>query len=60
MIQEEDFVFELTRADASVQNAIAESPNKYLGNIMRCLLHAADFGPEYWSFVLTPRSLHQK
>ena len=52
MVHEEGFALELTGADASAQNAIAESPNKYLGNMMRCLLHAADLGPEYWSFAL--------
>ena len=52
MLQEEGFVLELTGADASAQNGLAESPNKYLGNMMRCMLHAADLGPEYWSFAL--------
>ena len=42
----------MTGADASAQNAYAESPNKYLANMMRCILHAADLGPEYWSFAL--------
>ena len=53
MVTEEGYTMELTVLDASAQNAIAESPNKYLGNMMRCLLHAADLGPEYWSFTLT-------
>ena len=52
MLKEEGFLLEMTGADASAQNAIAESPNKYLGNMMRCVLHAADLGPEYWSFAL--------
>ena len=52
MVHEERFALELTGADASAQNAIAESPNRYLGNMMRCLLHTADLGPEYWSFAL--------
>ena len=34
MLQEEGFTLELTGADASAQNALAESPNKYLGNMM--------------------------
>ena len=52
MVDKEGFTLELTGSDASAQNAIAESPNKYLGNMMRCMLHAADLGPEYWSFAL--------
>ncbi len=52
MVHDEGFALELTGADASAQNGIAESTNKYLGNMMRCLLHAADLGPEYCSFAL--------
>ena len=52
MIQEEDFLPEFTVTDASVQNALEKRPNKYLGNMMQCMLHAADLGPEYWSFAL--------
>ena len=52
MVANENFSLEVTGADASAQNAIAESPNKHLANMMRCLLHAADLGPEYWSFAL--------
>ena len=39
-------------AGALAQNPYSESQNKYLGNMMRCLLHAADLGSEYWSFAL--------
>ena len=52
MLQEGGFTLELTGADASAQNALAESPNKYLGNMMRCMLHAVESVPEYWSFAL--------
>ena len=52
MIQKEHFFLEMTGADALAQNAIAESPNKYLANMMRCLLHASNLGLEYWSFTL--------
>ena len=31
----------------------SESHETYLANMMRCLLHAANLGPEYWSFSLT-------
>ena len=52
MVADVDFVLEVTGSDASAQNALAESQNKYLANMMRCILHAADLGPEYWSFGL--------
>ena len=52
MVVDEVFTLEMTGADASAQNAYAESPNKYLANMMRCVLHAVDLGPEYWSFAL--------
>ena len=29
-----------------------ERPNRNLTETMRCLLHAADLGPEFWSFAL--------
>ena len=52
MIIKENFALELTGSDASAQNGVAESPNKYLANMMRCLLHSAGLGPEYWSYAL--------
>ena len=52
MIYKEDYTLELTGADASAQNDITENRNKYLGNMMRCLLHSAGLGPEYWSYAL--------
>ena len=52
MVAEEKVTLEVTGADASVQNAIAESPNKYLANMKRCILNAADLGPEYWLLAL--------
>ena len=52
MIHQEGFILELTGSDASAQNGVAESPNKYLGNMMRCLLHSAGLGPEYWLYAL--------
>ena len=47
-----DFTLELTGVDSSAQNGIAESPNKSLANMMRCLLHSANLGPEHWSYAL--------
>ena len=47
MVGKAGFVLELTGADALAKNEIAESPNKYLANMMRCLLHAVDLGLEY-------------
>ena len=52
MVTLEDFTLELTGVDSSAQNGIAESPNKYSANMMRCLLHSTNLGPEYWSYAL--------
>ena len=52
MVAKEGFTLEVTGADVLAQNAIAESPNKYLANMIKCMLHTADLGPEYWSFAL--------
>ena len=47
MVHNEKFTLEMTGSDASVQNGIAESPNKTLGNMMRRILHTADLTSEY-------------
>ncbi len=52
MIGLEGFSLELTGSDASAQNGMVENPNRTYGQIMRCLLHSADLGPEYWSYAL--------
>ena len=52
MIDDEHFTLEMTGSDASAQNETAEIPNKTLGNMMRCILHNANLGPEYWSYAL--------
>ncbi len=52
MIATENFALELTGSDASAQNGMVENPNKTYGQMMRCLLHSADLGPEYWSYAL--------
>ncbi len=31
---------------------MAECPNRTLANMMRCFLHGANLGPEYWSWAL--------
>lgn len=46
------FLPEPTAAGAPFQNGMAERPNQTLGNMVRCLLHAAGLGPEYWSFAI--------
>ena len=51
-VAECDFTLELTGADNSKQNGLIERPNRNLAETMRCLLHAADLGPEFWSFAL--------
>jgi hypothetical protein len=52
VINEAGYLLELTGADAPFQNGMAEWPNRTLGNMVRCLLHSANLGPEYWSFAL--------
>ena len=46
------FLLEPTAANAPFQNGLAGQPNQSLGQTMRCLLHVAELGPEYWSFAL--------
>ena len=53
MIADEGFALELTGSDSLAQNGMAENPNWTYGQIMRCLLHASDLGPKYWSYTLT-------
>ena len=52
MIDEEGFTLEVTGAEGSSQNGIAESPNRTYAQMMRCALYSADLGPEYWSYAL--------
>ena len=52
MVHDEGFHLEVTGAEASAQNEIAESPNKTFAQMMRCALYSADLGPEYWSYAL--------
>ena len=52
MVSECDFTLETTGSDASSQNGMAECPNRMYGQMMRCLLHSAGLGPEFWSYAL--------
>ena len=52
MVEEEGFTLELTGAEASAQNGIAESPNRVYAQMMRCALYSSGLGPEYWSYAL--------
>jgi dUTP pyrophosphatase len=52
MIAECGFTLEETGSDASSQNGMAERPNRTYGQMMRCMLHSAELGPEFWSFAL--------
>ena len=46
MVNEEGFTLEITGADTSLQNGMAESPNRVLAQMMRCTLYSADLGLE--------------
>ena len=52
MLSDERFTPELTGSDSSSQNSIAERPHRDLAQMMRCMLHSSELGPEYWSFAL--------
>ena len=52
MVAECGFSLEETGADSSSQNGMAERPNRTYGEMMRCMLHSAELGPEFWSFAL--------
>lgn len=53
MLEEQGFTIELTGPDSSDQNVRAERPHQDFGRMMRCALHGAGLGPEFWSFALT-------
>ena len=46
------YILEPTAAGTPEQNGLAERPNRTFGKMMRCLLHSAGLGPQYWSFAL--------
>ena len=52
MIGTSGFSLEITGSDASAQNGMVENPNRMFGQMMRCMLHSAELGPEYWSYAL--------
>ena len=52
MLVECDYTLEETGPDASAQNGLAERPNRTFGQMMRCMLHSAELGPEFWSYAL--------
>ena len=52
MVYDEGFALELTGAEASKQNGIAESPNRVYAQMMRCALYSSGLGPEYRSYAL--------
>jgi hypothetical protein len=51
-IAESKFLLEPTAPDTPSQNGLAERPNQTLATMVRCLLHSANLGHEYWSFAL--------
>jgi len=52
-IHQAGYLMEPTAPGAPFQNGLAERPNQTLGNIMRCMLHGANLGPQFWPFALT-------
>jgi transposase InsO family protein len=51
-IQKAGYLPQPTAPGAPFQNGMAERPNQLLGNYMRCMLHSANLGPEFWSYAL--------
>ncbi len=54
MLAEDDvgFTMETTGSDSSAQNGLAERPNRTYADMMRCILHSSELGPQYWSYAL--------
>jgi dUTP pyrophosphatase len=46
------YILEPTASGTPQQNGLAERPNRTFGRMMRCLLHSAGLGPQFWSFAL--------
>ena len=52
MIAKNNYNLKVTGADNSRENGVAERPHRTLAQIMRCILHSAELGPQYWRFAL--------
>ena len=52
MVDKHKYSLKLTGAGSSEANGRCERVHQDLGRMMRCLLHGAGLGPEYWSFAL--------
>jgi dUTPase len=52
LMKDQGFEVEITGSNNSQQNGMAERPHRTFGNMMRCLLHSAGLGPEYWTYAL--------
>ena len=52
MVANAGFLVEPTGSDSSAQNGLVERPNRTFGQMMRCLLHSSELGPEFWSYAL--------
>ena len=53
MVDKHNYGLKMTGAGSSEQNGRCERVHQDLGRMMRCLLHGAGLGPEYWSFAIT-------
>ena len=52
IVKDNGYTLEVTGADSSAQNGMAEKPNQDLARIMRCLLYSAGLGSQFWSYAL--------
>ena len=53
MVDKHGYSLKMTGAGSSEQNGRCERVHQDLGRMMRCMLHGAGLGPEYWSFAIT-------
>jgi hypothetical protein len=51
-VMQAGYVLQPTAPGAPFQNGLAERPNQTYSTMVRCLLHSANLGHEYWSYAL--------
>ena len=52
LLEKAGYEVEVTGADASFLNGLAERPNREAKNALRCMLHGAGLGAEFWAYCL--------
>ena len=52
LLVEQGFTLQVTGSNNSKQNGMVERPHRTLKQMVRCILHNASLGPEFWSYAL--------